>query len=365
MSFLSRFCLVGRQSHKHAMSGAFRRTLSTSRSLGAATMSVREALNAAMEEEMKRDDKVFLLGEEVALYDGAYKVSKGLHKKFGDTRIIDTPISEMGFAGIAVGAAMAGLRPICEFMTFNFAMQAIDQVINSAGKTFYMSAGTVPVPIVFRGPNGAAAGVAAQHSQCYAAWYGHCPGIKVVSPYSSEDAKGLLKTAIRDPDPVVVLENEILYGTQFDMSDEAMSEDFLIPLGKAKIERPGSHVTIVAHSRMVDVSLQAAKLLEAEGIDAEVINLRSIRPMDTQTIIDSVKKTNHLISVEGGWPHFGVGAEISASIVESEAFNYLDAPIYRVTGADIPMPYATELERNSTPQVHNVVNTVKKVLHLA
>ncbi|KAK3737750.1 hypothetical protein QZH41_017209, partial [Actinostola sp. cb2023] len=495
-----------------------------------------------MSEEMSRDDKVFLLGEEVALYDGAYKVSKGLYNKFGETRVIDTPITEMGFAGIAVGAAMAGLRPICEFMTFNFAMQAIDQVINSAGKTFYMSAGkeprpllkptrnyqnvlnrkyhvptipipgptgptrtyqetttlsdklqdlpgptrtyqdlpgptrtyqdllyqdptrtytgtstrtyqdlpgptrtyqdlpgptrtyqdyqdlpgptrtyqdlpgptrtyqdlpgptrtyqdlpgptrtyqdlpgptrtyqdlpgprttrtyqdlpgptrtylpgptrtyqdlpgptrtyqdlptrtyqdlpgptrtyqatgfitNVPVPIVFRGTNGAASGVAAQHSQCYAAWYGHCPGIKVVSPYSSEDAKGLLKAAIRDPDPVVVLENELLYGVQFEMSDEAMRDDFLIPLGKAKIERPGSHITLVAHSRMVDISLQAAKLLEAEGIDAEVINLRSIRPMDTQCIIDSVKKTNHLVTVEGGWPSFGVGAEISASITE-------------------------------------------------
>ncbi|XP_031568644.1 pyruvate dehydrogenase E1 component subunit beta, mitochondrial-like [Actinia tenebrosa] len=364
MALFSRVFRLGRRTTQNAITGAFGRTFSTSRHLAGATLTVREALNNAMDEEMSRDENVFLLGEEVALYEGAYKVSKGLYKKFGDKRIIDTPISEMGFAGIAAGAAMAGLKPICEFMTFNFAMQAIDQVINSAAKTYYMSAGDVPVPIVFRGPNGAAAGVAAQHSQCYAAWYGHCPGLKVVSPYSAEDAKGLLKSAIREPNPVVVLENEIMYGVPFEMSDEAMSSDFLIPLGKAKIERQGSHITIVAHSRMVDVSLQAAKQLEAEGIDAEVINLRSIRPLDTQCIIDSVKKTNHLITVEGGWPHFGVGAEISASIIESEAFNYLDAPIYRVTGADIPMPYATELEKNSTPQTHNVVNTVKKTLHV-
>lgn len=331
----------------------------------AATMTVRDALNSAMEEEIKRDERVFLLGEEVAMYDGAYKVSRGLWQKFGDKRIVDTPISEMGFAGIAVGAAMAGLRPICEFMTFNFAMQAIDQVINSAAKTFYMSAGQVPVPIVFRGPNGAAAGVAAQHSQCYAAWYGHCPGLKVVSPFSAEDAKGLLKSAVRDSDPVVVLENEVMYGAQFEMSDEAMSPDFLIPIGKAKIERPGNHITLVAHSKSVQLALDAAKQLEAEGVDCEVVNLRTIRPMDTECIENSVKKTNHLITIEGGWPHFGVGAEIAASILEGEAFDYLDAPIFRVTGADIPMPYAHLLETNSVPQVENIVLTVKRCLNLA
>ncbi|XP_074612734.1 pyruvate dehydrogenase E1 component subunit beta, mitochondrial-like [Acropora palmata] len=334
-------------------------------SWASATMAVRDAINNAIEEEIKRDDRVFLMGEEVAMYDGAYKVSRGLWKKYGDKRIIDTPISEMGFAGIAVGAAMAGLRPICEFMTFNFAMQAIDQVINSAGKTYYMSAGQVPVPIVFRGPNGAAAGVAAQHSQCYAAWYGHCPGLKVVSPFSSEDAKGLLKSAIRDSDPVIVLENEVMYGVQFEMSDEAMSSDFLIPIGKAKIERAGSHITLAAHSKSVQLALDAAKQLEAEGVDCEVINLRSIRPLDIECIATSVKKTNRLVTIEGGWPQFGVGAEIAASILEGDAFDYLDGPIFRVTGADIPMPYAHLLETHSVPQVENIVLTVKKSLNLA
>merc|ERR1711976_770066 len=322
------------------------RNLSTTASVSVKQLTVRDALNSAIDEELERDDRVFVMGEEGAQYDGAYKVTRGLWKKYGDKRVIDTPITEMGFAGIAVGAAMAGLRPVCEFMTFNFSMQAIDQVINSAAKTFYMSAGTVPVPIVFRGPNGAAAGVAAQHSQCYAAWYGHCPGLKVVSPFSSEDAKGLLKAAIRDDDPVVVLENELMYGTPFEMSDEALSEDFLIPIGKAKIEREGKHITLVAHSKPVGLCLEAAKELEGMGVECEVINLRSIRPMDDETIIKSVMKTNHLITVEGGWPQFGVGAEICARIVESQAFNYLDAPIVRVTGADVPMPYAKTLEQN-------------------
>ncbi|EDO40608.1 predicted protein [Nematostella vectensis] len=364
MALVKGLSRLARQSNHVGLVNASKRMFGTSRK-SLATLTVREALNAAMEEEMKRDDRVFLLGEEVALYDGAYKVSKGLYKIFGEERIRDTPITEMGFAGIAVGAAMAGMRPICEFMTFNFAMQAIDQVINSAAKTFYMSAGDVPVPIVFRGPNGAAAGVAAQHSQCYAAWYGHCPGLKVVSPYSAEDAKGLLKSAIREPNPVVVLENELMYGTSFEMSDEAMSADFLVPIGKAKIERPGSHITLVAHSRPVETCLQAAKQLESEGIDVEVLNLRSIRPMDTQAIVDSVKKTNHLVTVEGGWPHFGVGAEIAATVMESEAFDFLDAPIIRVTGADIPMPYAALLEKNALPQVENIVNSVKKTLNIA
>lgn len=283
-----------------------------------AQLTVRDALNAALDEEMERDERVFLMGEEVAQYDGAYKVSRGLWKKYGDKRVIDTPITEMGFAGIATGAAFAGLRPICEFMTFNFAMQAIDQIINSAGKTFYMSAGLVSVPIVFRGPNGAAAGVAAQHSQCFAAWYGHCPGLKVISPYSAEDCKGLLKAAIRDNDPVVFLENELLYGIPFEVSDEVLSKDFVLPIGKAKVERPGSHLTLVAHSKAVGTCLDAAKELANSGVDVEVINLRSIRPLDMETVINSVVKTNHLITVEQGWPQHGIGAEVVARISESE-----------------------------------------------
>lgn len=327
-------------------------------------MTVRDALNAAIDEELQRDEKVFLIGEEVAKYDGAYKVSKGLYAKYGETRVIDTPITEMGFAGIAVGAAMAGLKPICEFMTFNFSMQAIDHVVNSAAKTFYMSAGLCNVPIVFRGPNGSALGVAAQHSQCFAAWYGSVPGLKVVSPYSSEDAKGLLKSAIRDPNPVVVLENEIMYNVAFPMSQEAMSSDFLIPIGKAKIERAGKHITLVAHSRAVQFCMEAAVEMEKIGVECEVINLRSIRPLDEETIIKSVKKTNHCITVEQGWPQFGVGSEIIAKIMESEAFNYLDAPIYRVTGADVPLAYAKSLETASLPAAHNVIRSIKKSLNI-
>ncbi|KAH0951088.1 hypothetical protein HN011_002123 [Eciton burchellii] len=321
-------------------------------------------IRVTLDEEMERDEKVFLLGEEVALYDGAYKVSRGLWKKYGDKRVIDTPITEAGFTGIAVGAAMAGLRPVCEFMTFNFSMQAIDHIINSAAKTFYMSAGRVNVPIVFRGPNGAAAGVAAQHSQCFAAWYSHCPGLKVLSPYNSEDAKGLLKAAIRDPDPVVVLENEILYGVQYQMSDEALSKDFVLPIGKAKIERVGSHVTLVAHSKAVEDSLEAANELAGKGIEAEVINLRSLRPLDIDTIIRSVKKTKHLLTIEQGWPQCGIGAEISARIAESEAFYYLDAPVIRITGVDTPMPYAKSLETAALPQVKDIVDAVNKVLRV-
>jgi len=313
------------------------------------TMTVRDALNSAIEEEMTADDKVFLLGEEVAQYNGAYKVSKGLLDKFGPKRVIDTPITEMGFAGLAVGAALEGLKPICEFMTFNFSMQAIDHVVNSAAKTYYMSGGIVKCPIVFRGPNGAAAGVGAQHSQCFAAWYGSVPGLKVVSPWSAEDAKGLLKAAIRDPNPVVVLENELLYGVSFPVSDEVLSKDFVIPIGKAKVEREGSDITIVAHSRCVGQSLEAADILAKVGIKAEVINLRSIRPLDIETIVSSVKKTSRLITVEGGWPMFGVGSEISAQIMESEAFDYLDSPVLRVTGADVPMPYAANLEKLALP----------------
>jgi pyruvate dehydrogenase E1 component beta subunit len=314
-----------------------------------------------MDEEIARDDRVFLIGEEVALYNGAYKISKGLLDKYGERRVVDMPITESGFCGLAVGAAMAGLRPICEFMTFNFSMQAIDQVVNSAAKTLYMSGGKVPVPIVFRGPNGAAAGVAAQHSQCFAAWYGSVPGLKVVSPYSAADAKGLLKSAIRDPNPVVFLENEIMYGQSFDVDESVLSPDFLLPLGKANIELAGTDVTIVAHSRSVHFSLEAAQILkEQHGISAEVINLRTIRPLDMPTIIESVKKTNRLVTVEAGWPMFGVGAEIVAQISESDAFDHLDAPVLRVTGADVPMPYAKNLEDLALPNAGNIVNSVLK-----
>ncbi|KAH7879918.1 MAG: thiamine diphosphate-binding protein [Lentinula lateritia] len=326
-------------------------------------MTVRDALNAAMEEEMIRDEKVYIMGEEVARYNGAYKVTKGLLDKFGEKRVVDTPITEMGFAGIAVGSALAGLRPICEFMTFNFAMQAIDQIVNSAGKTYYMSGGNVPCPVVFRGPNGAAAGVGAQHSQDYASWYGQVPGLKVVSPWSAEDCKGLLKSAIRDPNPVVFLENEMLYGVSFPMSAEAMSDNFLLPFGKAKVEREGSDVTIVAHSKMVTHSLEAAELLAKEGIKAEVINLRSIRPLDIDTIKSSVKKTNRLLIVEGGFPAFGVGSEICAQIVESEAFDYLDAPVERITGADVPTPYAANLEELAFPDTNLIVKVAKRSLY--
>uniref|UniRef100_A0A8C6SXM2 Pyruvate dehydrogenase E1 component subunit beta n=1 Tax=Neogobius melanostomus TaxID=47308 RepID=A0A8C6SXM2_9GOBI len=351
------------RSGKNAMA-ALQRSGFHSSAPAAVQMMVRDALNQAMDEELERDERVFLLGEEVAQYDGAYKVSRGLWKKYGDQRIIDTPISEMGFTGIAVGAAFAGLRPICEFMTFNFSMQAIDQVINSAAKTCYMSAGFQAVPIVFRGPNGSSAGVAAQHSQCFAAWYAHCPGLKVVSPWNSEDAKGLLKAAIRDDNPVVFMENELMYGVPFEMSEEALSKDFVLPIGKAKIERPGNHVTLVSHSRCVGHCLDAAAVLAKEGIECEVINLRSIRPMDTDAIEASVMKTNHLVTVEGGWPQFGVGAEICAKIMEGPAFNYLDAPVTRVTGVDIPMPYAKILEDNSVPQIKDIIFSIKKTLNV-
>ncbi|ORX89833.1 Thiamin diphosphate-binding protein [Basidiobolus meristosporus CBS 931.73] len=326
-------------------------------------ITVRDALNSALEEELTRDDKVYLMGEEVAQYNGAYKVSKGLLDKFGPKRIIDTPITEAGFAGIAVGSALSGLKPVVEFMTFNFAMQAIDHIVNSAAKTHYMSGGQVQCPIVFRGPNGAAAGVAAQHSQCYAAWYGSVPGLKVISPWNSEDCRGLLKAAIRDPNPVVFLENEIMYGSSFDISEEALDKDFVIEIGKAKVEREGTDVTLVAHSKPVGDALAAAELLAKEGINAEVINLRSIRPLDIDTIIKSVKKTNRLITIEGGWPQFGVGSEICAQIMESEAFDYLDAPVERVTGADVPMPYAKPLEDLSLPTTDIIAQVAKRVLN--
>jgi pyruvate dehydrogenase E1 component beta subunit len=339
-----------------------RRSFSTSPVAAAKNLFVRDALNQAIDEEMERDERVFILGEEVAHYDGAYKVSRGLWKKFGEKRVIDTPISEMGFTGIAVGAAMAGLRPICEFMTFNFSMQSIDQVINSAAKTFYMSAGMVNVPIVFRGPNGAASGVAAQHSQCFGAWYSHCPGLKTVSIYDSEDAKGLLKAAIRDSDPVVVLENELLYGHSFPVSDEVLDKEFVLPIGKAKIMRPGKHVTIVSHAKAVGTSLAAADELAAKGIEAEVINLRSLRPLDTETIFKSVQKTHHIVTVEEGWPHCGIGSEICARIMEHETFFHLDAPVWRVTGIDAPMAYTKSLEAAALPQPKDVVRAVTKML---
>eukprot|EP00117_Sycon_ciliatum_P014897 scpid70634/ scgid14968/ Pyruvate dehydrogenase E1 component subunit beta, mitochondrial len=367
MANLVRFLALSRGAMAASPSAA--RSFSMSSVAAANKMTIRDALNSAMEEEIRRDERVFLMGEEVAKYDGAYKVSRGLYEKFcsdGDSppRVLDTPITEMGIAGVAVGAAMAGMRPICEFMTFNFSMQAIDQVVNSAAKTYYMSAGQVKVPIVFRGPNGAAVGVAAQHSQCFAAWYSHCPGLKVVSPYSVEDCRGLMKAAIRDDNPVVVLENEVMYGQEMEVSDEALDKDFVLPIGKAKIERVGSRVTLVSHSRMVGFCLEAANILAQQGIDCEVINLRSIRPMDVPTIVESVKKTNHLVTVEGGWPQSGVGSEICAQIMESEAFDYLDAPVVRVTGADVPMPYAKSLEDNATPRDFNIVNAVKTVLHV-
>ncbi|PPD70372.1 hypothetical protein GOBAR_DD32750 [Gossypium barbadense] len=411
-------------------------------------MTVREALNSALDEEMSADPKVFLMGEEVGEYQGAYKISKGLLEKYGPERVLDTPITEAGFAGIGVGAAYYGLKPVVEFMTFNFSMQAIDHIINSAAKSNYMSAGQMSVPIVFRGPNGAAAGVGAQHSQCYASWYASCPGLKVLSPYSSEDARGLLKAAIRDPDPVVFLENELLYGESFPVSDEVLDSSFCLPIGKAKIERKGKDVTITAFSKMVGYALkcyaswyascpglkvlspyssedargllkaairdpdpvvfleneldmyltwkldaakymsdiagagckhkiwcelvitkrlfvvQAAEILEKEGIDAEVINLRSIRPLDRSTINASVRKTNRLITVEEGFPQHGVGAEICASVVE-ESFAYLDAPVERIAGADVPMPYAANLERMAVPQVEDIVRAAKRACYRA
>jgi len=318
-------------------------------------MTVREALRDAMAEEMRRDETVFLMGEEVAEYQGAYKVSQGLLDEFGPKRVIDTPITEHGFAGLGVGAAMAGLRPIVEFMTFNFAMQAMDQIINSAAKTHYMSGGQMSAPVVFRGPNGAAARVAAQHSQCYASWYAHCPGLKVVAPYSAADAKGLLKSAIRDPNPVIFLENEILYGASFEVPTD---ESFAVPIGKAKVVRPGTDVTVVAFSIMVGKALEAAEALAGEGISAEVIDLRTIRPLDAATIVESVKKTNRLVTVEEGWAFAGIGAELSALMMEL-AFDWLDAPVARVAGADAPMPYAANLERLALPQPETIAEAAK------
>ena len=320
---------------------------------------VREALRDAMAEEMRRDETVFLMGEEVAEYQGAYKVSLGLLEEFGPRRVVDTPITEHGFTGLGVGAAFAGLRPIVEFMTFNFAMQAMDQLINSAAKSLYMSGGQISAPVVFRGPNGAAARVAAQHSQDFTSWFAHVPGLKVVAPYGAADAKGLLKSAIRDPNPVIFLENEILYGASFDVPTD---DDFTVPIGQAKICRAGSDVTVAALSITVGHALDAAEMLAGEGIDAEVIDLRTIRPLDIPTLVESVKKTGRLVSVEEGWPFAGIGSELAAVAME-QAFDWLDAPVVRVTAADVPLPYAANLERLALPQVEDVVRAAKDVLY--
>jgi pyruvate dehydrogenase E1 component beta subunit len=318
---------------------------------------VREALRDAMAEEMRRDGDVFLMGEEVAEYQGAYKISQGLLAEFGDRRVIDTPITEHAFAGIGIGAALTGLKPIVEFMTFNFAMQAMDQIINSAAKTLYMSGGQMGCPIVFRGPNGAAARVAAQHSQDYTAWYSQIPGLKVVAPYTAADFKGLLKAAIRDPNPVIFLENEILYGQSFDVPK---LDDFVLPIGKARIARAGKDVTFVSFSIGMTYALKAAEELAGQGIDVEVIDLRTIRPMDIETVIESVKKTGRCVTVEEGWPQSGVGSEIVAQLME-KAFDYLDAPVLRVTGKDVPMPYAANLEKLALPSVAEVIEAAKAV----
>ncbi|MFY9785308.1 MAG: pyruvate dehydrogenase complex E1 component subunit beta [Pseudolabrys sp.] len=323
------------------------------------TMTMREALRDAMAEEMRRDKDVFVMGEEVAEYQGAYKVTQGLLQEFGARRVIDTPITEHGFAGLGIGAALAGLKPVVEFMTFNFAMQAIDQLINSAAKTLYMSGGQMGCQIVFRGPNGVAARVAAQHSQDYSAWYSHVPGLKVISPSTAADAKGLLKAAIRDLNPVIFLENEILYGHS---SPVPKLDDFVLPIGKAKIARPGNDVTIVSWSMGMNYALKAAEKLASEGIDAEVIDLRTLKPMDTDTIVASVQKTARLVTVEEGWQQSGVGAEIAARVME-RAFDYLDAPVARVSGKDVPMPYAANLEKLALPSVVEVVEAAKAVCY--
>jgi pyruvate dehydrogenase E1 component beta subunit len=323
------------------------------------TMTVREALRDAMAEEMRRDETVFLLGEEVAEYQGAYKVSQGLLQEFGPRRVIDTPITEQGFAGLGVGAGFAGLRPIVEFMTFNFAMQAIDQIINSASKTRYMSGGQMSCPIVFRGPNGIAARVAAQHSQCYASWYAHCPGLKVVAPYTGADHKGLLKSAIRDPNPVVFLEHELVYGETFAVPDDP---EYLVPIGKARIARPGEHVTLTAFSRTVKLALEAAEELQKAGISAEIVDLRSLRPFDIGTVVASVKKTNRIVTIEEGWPFAGIGSEIAAIMME-ECFDWLDAPVKRVSGKDVPLPYAANLERLAIPEVEDIVVAAREAVY--
>lgn len=322
-------------------------------------MTVRDTLRVAMSDEMRRDDNVFLMGEEVGQYQGAYKVSKGMLDEFGERRVWDTPITEAGFTGIGVGAGLLGLRPIIEFMTWNFSMQAIDHIVNSCAKAHYMSNGDLTCPIVFRGINGVSAGVAAQHSQCFGAWYASCPGLKVVSPYNARDNIGLMRAAIRDNDPVVFLENEMMYGIEFDVTPEELDPNFILPIGKAHVERVGTDVTITAHAKMVGHSLQAAEILKKDyDIDVEVVNLRSLRPLDRPAIIESIKKTNRIVNVEEGWPQHGVGAEIAALIMESEAFDYLDAPMERVCGADVPMPYSQSIEAMAVPQVPDIVKAV-------
>jgi len=323
-------------------------------------LKVRDAINSAMDEEITRDERVFLMGEEVAQYDGAYKISKGLWKKHGDKRIVDTPITESGIAGICVGAALGGLRPICEFMTWNFALQAIDHIINTAAKSRYMSGGQISCPIVFRGPNGPPTAVAAQHSQCFAAYFSHIPGLKVIAPYSSEDYRGLLKSAVRDGNPIIFLESELGYNYEFTVSEESLGKDFLIPIGKAKIEREGTDVTVIAFSRIVRDCLEAAETLSKEGLSVEVINLRTIRPLDVETINKSVKKTNRVVTVEEGFPQSGVGSELMA-LINEHAFDYLDAPMERVTSAEIPVPYAKSLEDLTLPSPKNIINAIKKV----
>jgi pyruvate dehydrogenase E1 component beta subunit len=323
------------------------------------TMTVRDALRDAMAEEMRRDETVFLMGEEVAQYQGAYKVSQGLLEEFGEGRVIDTPITEQGFAGLGIGAAFGGLRPVVEFMTFNFAMQAMDQLVNSAAKTLYMSGGQMGCPIVFRGPNGPAARVAAQHSQDYSSWYAQVPGLKVISPYFAADAKGLLKAAIRDPNPVIFLENEIVYGRSFPVPK---LDDFVLPIGKARVIREGTHVTLVAHSISVGLIMEAAEALAKDGIDAELIDLRTLRPLDIGTIVESVKKTNRIVTVEQGWPVCSIGSEICAAIVD-QAFDYLDAPPMRIAGKDVPMPYAANLEKLALPTVDDIVAAAKAVCY--
>jgi len=322
---------------------------------------VREALRDAMAEEMRRDPNVFVMGEEVAEYQGAYKITQGLLDEFGPRRVVDTPITEHGFAGVGVGAAMTGLRPIVEFMTFNFAMQAIDQIINSAAKTLYMSGGQMGAPMVFRGPSGAAARVAAQHSQCYAAWYSHIPGLKVVMPYTAADAKGLLKAAIRDPNPVIFLENEILYGHSFDVPK---LDDFVLPIGKARIHKKGTDVTLVSFGIGMNYTVKAAEELSKLGIDAEIIDLRTIRPMDIPTVVESVKKTGRCVTIEEGYPQSSVGTEIATRVMQ-QAFDYLDAPILTIAGKDVPMPYAANLEKLALPNVQEIVEAVKAVTYTA
>ncbi|XP_015182313.1 PREDICTED: pyruvate dehydrogenase E1 component subunit beta, mitochondrial-like [Polistes dominula] len=331
-------------------------------------MTVRDALNLALDEELERDEKVFIMGEEVAEFDGAYKITRGLWKKYGDKRLIDTPITEAGFCGITIGAALAGLKPICEFMTFNFSLQAMDRIINSAAKSCYMSAGRYPVSIVFRGPNGSAKGLGAQHSQCFGAWYMSVPGLKVMSPTSCEDYRGSLKAAVRDPDPVLILESEILYNFEFPLSDQAMDKDFVIPIGKAKIEKSGKHITLITHGQATVYTMQAADILAGQGIEAEVINLRSLRPLDWEMIFKSISKTHRVMTVELGWPRCGVGSEIVATIMENPIFFELDAPAIRCTGIDVPMPYSEKLEYECTPKDYHIAEYAKKIqiqfLHL-